>query len=257
MADRLELMRQGGIILDQALRALVEFIKPGLRLSEIDAFFESFIKQKGATAGFKTVDDWRWATCINLNHGLVHGVPSDKIRVKAGDLVTVDAGVLYRGFHTDKAVTFQLTETGVNFDLPFLRRGIKALRQAIGQVKAGASLAKISRTLESQINKGGYRIIPQLGGHGIGRRLHEEPMILQYYQPGLDYPTLKTGQTLAIEVIYTKGQPDYVTLDDGWTLEIKDKSLAAMFEETVAVTPKGYQLLTADSLGSTCLQSAG
>ncbi len=254
MTTKIKIMRQAGRILDEVLRQAVRQVKPGMSLWQIDQIIEAEILKRQASPGFKTVKGYNWASCLNINHGLVHGIPSKEVKVREGYLITIDAGVLFQGYHADKAVSFYLTEHGPSFKSKFLQAGIKALRLAINKVKAGGSIGEIAKALDQTISKYGYRVVPELSGHGLGRDLHEEPTVPQYYQAGYPYPSLAHDQTIAIEVIYTQGSPEFVTAKDGWTLETKDKKPAAMFEESVAATQDGYTLLTADSIEATCLQ---
>ncbi len=254
MEEKLKIMRQAGKILDQAMRYAAQQTKPGMSLAQIDQMIESKIVESGGYPGFKTVSGYSWASCINLNAGLVHGIPHKNVYVQLGDIITLDAGVLYRDYHTDKAATFKLTEEGPSYDLPFLQAGIKALRATLKKVGPGVSLKEISRSIQNEIFAAGYKIIPELGGHGIGHQLHEEPMILQYVQPGIKYPRLEVGQTIAIEIIYAQGEPEMKEAADGWTLETVDGKLGGMYEETVAVTEDGFLIITADGMEKTCLQ---
>ncbi|NOY14816.1 MAG: type I methionyl aminopeptidase [bacterium] len=254
MADsKIKIMEKGGQILEKALSQTVLSIKPGQSLAQINKVFEDYVVSQKAAPGFKLVEGYHWGTCINLNHGLVHGIPHPNIKIKIGDIITIDAGVFYQGYHTDKAVTFWLTPKGPSLDHPFLKPGLKALKKALLQIKPDASLKKVSKAIHNFIDSAGFTIIPQLGGHGVGRTLHEEPMILQFVDPSHKYPPLSLYQTLAVEVIYAQGRPEFVTASDGWTLKMKDKKLSGMFEETVAVGPSGPILLTTQSLDTICL----
>ncbi len=249
----LKIMQAGGQILESALIHTLKSLQPGQTLADINQTFEDYVVKHKAQPGFKLVPGYHWGTCINLNHGLVHGIPHPDIKIKTGDFITIDAGVFYQGYHTDKAVTILLSNQGPTLNHPFLQVGIKALKQALKQIKAGSSLRAVSSALYTSITSANLNVIPQLGGHGIGKNLHQEPMVLQFVDLNHQYPKLKTYQTLAIEVIYTAGSPQFTTEADGWTLSMKDKSLAGMFEETIAVGPTGPILLTTQSLNTICL----
>ncbi len=254
MAEKIEIMKVGGKILDQAMRYAAGQTQPGMSLFDINQMFETKVSQAGGYPGFKTVANYQWGTCINVNSGLVHGIPHKSVYVKLGDVITIDGGVLYQDYHTDKAATFKLTADGPDYSLPFLQAGIKSLRSTLKKVGPNVSLKEISRSIQSQIFSYGYKIIPELGGHGIGHQLHQEPMILQYVQSGYKYSKLTPGQTIAIEIIYAQGDPEMKENQDGWTLETADGKLGGMYEETVAVVENGFLILTAENLEATCLQ---
>ena len=249
----LKIMQAGGQILESALIHTVKSLYPNQSLSEINRIFEDYVTKHNAQPGFKLVPGYKWGTWININHGLVHGIPHANLKIKIGDFITIDAGVFYQGYHTDKAITVLLTDHGPTLNHPFLQAGIKALKQAFKQIKPNRSLRYVSSALYDSITASKLRIIPQLGGHGIGRKLHQNPMVLQFVDPNHKYPKLQLYQTLAIEVIYTAGSPQFVTESDGWTLSMKDKSLAGMFEETIAVGPTGPIFVTTQSLNTICL----
>ncbi len=254
MDRKIEIMKIAGKILDEAMRYAASKAEPGMSLAQLNQMIESKIQQAGGYPGFKTVESYSWGSCINVNSGLVHGIPHEDVFIKLGDFITLDAGVLYENYHTDKAATFRLTENGPDYNHPFLQAGIKALRTTLKKVGPNVSLKEISRTIQNEIFSAGYKIIPELGGHGIGHHLHEEPMILQYVQPGIKYPHLRVGQTVAIEVIYAQGEVEMKEAADGWTLETADGKLGGMYEETVAVVEDGFLIITAESLERTCLQ---
>lgn len=251
--QRLKIMQTGGQILESALIHTIKSLHPNQTLAEINRIFEDYVTKHNAQPGFKLVPGYKWGTCININHGLVHGIPHPDITIRTGDFITIDAGVFYQGYHTDKAITVLLTNHGPTLNHPFLQAGIKALKQALKQIKSNRSLRHVSAAIYDSITASQLHIIPQLGGHGIGSKLHQDPIVLQFFDPNHKYPKLKTYQTLAIEVIYTAGSPQFITESDGWTLSIKDKNLAGMFEETIAVGPDGPILLTTQSINTICL----
>jgi len=199
--------------------------------------------QKGALPSFKMVDGYQWATCINLNSGLVHGIPTSGVVFKKGDLVSVDVGVYFKGFHTDTSIS-------VGIDLSpesqrFFDVGQETLNKALKVVKAGNHVYDISKTIEKEIESAGYTTIKALVGHGVGRELHEEPQI-PCFLPGRpeESPRIEKGMVFAVEVMYSMGSDKVEILEDGWTIGMRDGKISGLFEDTVAVTEKGSRVLT-------------
>lgn len=238
--EEIELMREGGRklawVLDQVLRA----VKPGASLKELDQLAESLIEKKGGKPSFKMVKGYNWATCININQGVVHGVPGN-YRLRNGDLVSVDIGMFCQGLHTDMARTVPVqTKKDI-----FLKTGEKALKKAIKATKPGNRVGHISKAIGKEIKKAGFSPVKALTGHGVGKKLHEDPQIPCFLKGKIERtPELAPGMTLAIEVIYTQGKPDVVLADDGWTVKTADGKLAGLFEDTVVITAKGGKVLT-------------
>jgi methionyl aminopeptidase len=242
MNQRIEAMREGGKRLAKVKEALVAFTHVGTTFEAIEAEANRLIKLEGATANFATVEDYHWATCIMKNDELCHGIPVGK-KVEDGDVITIDVGLLYQGFHLDTSTTF-LVGQSTRSKQEFLEVGRAALRKAIERVKPGISVYEISKAMEKTVSRAGYGAVYQLTGHGIGEELHMEPNI-----PCVAYERdkrirLTEGQTVAIEIMYTAGDPELTLDDDGWTYRTKDGSLAGMFEETVLVTKNGFEILT-------------
>jgi len=239
-AKEIGLMREGGRklagVLDQVLRA----VKPGVSLKELDQLAESLVKKQGGKPSFKMVKGYHWATCININQGVVHGVPGN-YRLRNGDFVSVDIGMFYKGLHTDMARTIPVqTKNDI-----FLKTGEKALKKAIKATKPGNRVGHISKAIEKEIKKAGFSPVKALTGHGVGKKLHEDPQIPCFLKGKIERTSqLKLGMTLAIEVIYTQGKPDVVLAPDGWTVKTADGKLAGLFEDTVVVTAKGGKVLT-------------
>jgi methionyl aminopeptidase len=213
-------------------------------LKKLDQLAESLIKKAGGKPSFKMVKSYHWTTCINVNQGVVHGVPGD-YRLKAGDLVSVDIGIFYQGFHTDMARTIRLGSKNQRDKDDFLVPGRRALKKAIKAAKPGNRVGHISAVIEKEIRRGGLSPVRNLTGHGVGRELHEEPRIHCFLKGKIEEtPKLKPGMVLAIEVIYVQGKPDLVLKDDSWTIETADGQLAGLFENTIAVTKKKPLILT-------------
>ncbi len=237
--SQIQIMKESGEISSFALSEVLKHVSTGVKLSELDKIAEKAIRSKGATPGFMTVDDYKYTTCINVNDGIVHGIPND-YKLKKGDLVSIDLGALYKGFHTDLSYTVEVES---DVEKQFLEAGVEALRAAIANCKAGNPMGFVSNTIQKMVEKWGYTVSRELVGHGVGFELHEEPLVPGYGKLTAG-PKLKEGMTLAIEVIYQKGSPRLKLDDDGWTLKTADGSLSGLFEATVAVTKDGPLILT-------------
>jgi len=238
----ISIMAEGGKKLARVKKALKEAVKENVSAAELERLADRLIREEGAKASFKMVDGYKWATCVNLNDGLVHGIPSPKLVFVKGDVVSVDVGLYYKGFHSDTSFSVVV---GKNPELErFLDIGRAALKRAIRQAKAGKTLGDVSSAMEETLEKGGCTPIRALVGHGVGRELHEDPMIPCFSgYPGEDFK-LAPGMVLAIEVMYAMGTGDVKTDPDGWTIRMKDGKISALFEETVAVTGDGPFILT-------------
>jgi len=238
-----EIMKEGGKLLNKIKNVLVKKIKIGVNAKDIDDLAEKLILESGGKPSFKMVPHYKWSTCINVNEGVVHGIPHKEIVFKEGDLVSLDIGMYYKGFHTDTSFSVGL-DTGKEGDL-FLEAGREALRNAISVTTAGNYVYDISYSIESTLKRFGLSPVRDLVGHGIGRSLHEEPEIPCFTSlPREDTPMIKEGAVFAIEVMYTKGTADLVLENDGWTISTRDGKISALFEDTVAVTANGAVVLT-------------
>ena len=238
-SEQIEKMDKAGSVAAFALQAVLDEVKVGITTMELEKIADAAIASKGATASFKTVDDYEYATCINVNNGLVHGLPSDYV-IKEGDLVSVDMGAYLDGFHSDLSHT---VEVGSNKEEDFLKIGEKALEAGISQCKEGNHIGDISHAMQRVIEGAGYTVSRDLVGHGIGKELHEEPYVPGYGRPGKGLE-IKENMVFAIEIICQKGQPDLVVAEDDWTIETADGTLAGLFEHTVAATKTGPKVLT-------------
>lgn len=237
------IMAEGGKKLGRVKNALASAVKIGGSAAEIEALAQKLIKEEGAEVSFDKVPGYHWATCITVNEGLVHGIPIKSLVFKKGDIVSIDVGVYFKGFHTDTSITVGLE---VNTETErFLNIGKQALANAISKARAGNYLYEISKTIEDTIESAGYTTIKALVGHGVGRELHEDPQI-PCFVPGRieDSTKLKSGMVLAIEVMYAAGRDGVEVLRDGWTIAMRDGKISGLFEETVAVTNGGPKVLT-------------
>ena len=238
--EEIEIMKEGGRRLALVMKEALLSIKPGLSLFEIDQNIEKLILKNGGQPSFKTVPDYHWASCLNVNQGVVHGVPSD-YRLKENDLLSLDIGFFFKGFHTDMATTVYLKDQK---DI-FLETGKRALKKAIKAARIGNRVGHISQAMEKEIRKAGFSPVEVLTGHGVGKKLHEKPSIpCLLLEPVESTPKLEEGMTLAVEVIYTQRNSEVVLTKDNWTIETADGKLAGLFEKTIAVQSGKPLILT-------------
>ena len=238
-AHELELMQAGGAIAREAIDKAIRAVGVGVSAFTLNKLAEELIHARGGLPCFKGYEGFPFATCINVNAGIVHGIPTG-YRFKKGDIVSVDLGVLYRGYNTDVSET---VEVGSSKEDQFLQLGRKALELAIFECREGGRVGDIANAIQKTIEDKGYSVSRDLVGHGIGRKVHEDPFVPCFGKPDT-LERLCKGMTLAIEVIYQKGSPKLSLGKDGWTLSTWDGSLAALFEKTVAVTAGEALVLT-------------
>ena len=246
----IDLMRKAGEIVALAHQAVAEVIRPGITTGELDRIVEKVIRDHQATPSFKGYNGFPAAICASVNEVLVHGFPS-KYALKEGDIISVDIGACYKGYHGDSAWTYAVGE--VSEEAKHLMEVTKqSLYEGLKMVKAGVHLSDISNTIGEYVYSYGYSVPYEYTGHGIGANLHEVPAIPNYGPKGIG-PILKAGMTLAIEPMVHRGKPFTKVLDDDWTVVTKDGSLAAHYEHTVLVTEEGYEILTTISKEETLL----
>lgn len=239
--EQLDRMAQSGDILVRCLKMLRQSARPGVTTAELDAAAEKFIHSQGATAAFKGYRGFPSSICASPNSMVVHGIPGP-YELERGDLLSLDVGVVYDGWVADAAVTIPIGP--VSEPAKGLLETTKAsLFAGIAEAKAGNHLGDISNAIERRITADGLAVIRSLVGHGIGRRMHEEPQIPNYGEPGRG-PLLEEGMTFAIEPMVNIGSEGIVMGDDGWSVYSDDGSLAAHFEFTVAVGRDGPRILT-------------
>jgi len=244
----IEKMRKAGKILAEALIKLQKAAKPGFSTGRLEILARDLIRERNAWPAFLGYADkhhkkvFPTALCLSINHELVHA-PAFPSRVfQEGDLVSIDCGVEYQKFFSDAAVSFTIGKPSL-LAKKLIKVTKKALDLGIKKIKNGVFLGDVSSTIQKYIEKNGFSVVRDLVGHGIGRALHEEPSVPNFGKEG-EGIKLKTGMTLAIEPMVSAGGAEIETLDDGWTIIIKDKSLSVHFEHTVVVGPRGAQILT-------------
>jgi len=237
-----QLMIEGGARLGKVKRELLDAVKAGVTPLEIDALADELITAGGDYPSFKTVRGYHHATCINTNDAVVHGIPTAE-PFKPGDLVTIDVGLVHKGWHLDTSITTQVPPIS-NEVTKFLQTGRDAVETAIKQAIPGNSIYRVSQAMQQVIEAAGYNVIRDLTGHGVGKHLHEDPNIPCYADPRSKKDIIRPGMSLAIEVMYSMGDYRLKMGKDGWTLFTADGSLTAMFEESVFITETGHQVLT-------------
>jgi len=243
----IDIMQRGGKILAEVLFETLKFAKPGVSELELDSIAEKLIKERGGEPGFKKVPSYNHTICVSTNDVVVHGIPTSYV-LKKGDVLGIDCGVFLNGFHTDMAETIIIggeDETNKKI-INFVDTGKKALELAIEQVKPGNHIGQISKTIQMIVEGGGYSVVRELIGHGVGHELHEEPEVPGYLRGKIEKtPLLKEGMTIAIEVIYNMGgkEVEYTGIDE-WTIATTDGSLSGLFERTVLVTKSGHEVIT-------------
>ncbi|HEX7879345.1 MAG TPA: type I methionyl aminopeptidase [Candidatus Eisenbacteria bacterium] len=239
--SEVEAMRGSARLVSRTLDELAGHVKAGVTTLELDRLAMEFIRKNGGTPSFLGYRGYRHTICASVNEEVVHGIPGKRV-LKDGDIISVDVGVLMNGFHGDSARTFTVgAVTGQAEQLLKVTR--ESLLKGIEQVRAGNRLGDVSSAIQAHVESHGLSIVRSLVGHGIGRDLHEDPQIPNYGQPGSGV-VLKPGMVFAIEPMVNVGGWEVETLKDGWTVVSSDRSLAAHFEHTVAVTENGPDILS-------------
>jgi methionyl aminopeptidase len=235
-------MREANQCVADVLRALEAAVAPGVTTADLDALAERLVRERGAEPAFKGYRGYPATLCASVNEEVVHGIPSQARALVEGDIISLDVGVKLGGYYGDSAVTVPVGHVPAR-TMTLLRVTQESLERAIAQVRVGARLSDIGHAVQAWVETHGFSIVREFVGHGIGEKLHEEPQIPNYGQPGRG-PKLAEGMVLAIEPMVAMGRPETRVLKDGWTAVTKDGSLAAHFEHTVAVTAEGPQVLT-------------
>lgn len=250
--EEIKIMAEGGRILSKILAHLVKKAQPGITTRELDQEAEKEILATGGKPSFKIVPGYQFTTCLCVNDAIVHGLPTN-YKLKEGDALGIDVGIFYKGFHTDAAWTMVIRNQGSGRrdqkSLPplrgvrnqgkikFLEVGEKALEKAISVACEGNHVGDISQAIQETVEGADYSVVRALVGHGIGRKLHEDPQIPGFVVGQISVtPRLRAGMTLAIEVIYNMGNAEVIYKDDRWTVVTKDGKLSGLFEKTVAIT---------------------
>lgn len=238
----IELMKEAGRIVALAHRKIKEAIRPGISTLELDQIAEEIILANGATPSFKGYGGFTGSICASINNVVIHGIPSKKIILKHGDIISIDIGACYKGYHGDSAMTHGVGEISEERQ-KLLKVTEEALYAGLELAKPSNRLSDISHAIEKYVLEHGFSVVKDFTGHGVGQKLHEDPMIPNYGPAGHG-PILKPGMTLAIEPMVNVGKSEVVILDDDWTTVTKDGSDSAHFEHSIVITENGYTILT-------------
>ena len=238
----IELMREAGKILALVHEELEKAIKPGITTKEIDRLGEELIRSYGCIPSFLNYNGYPASICVSVNDEVVHGIPSKKRILREGDIVSLDAGVIYKGYHSDAARTHAVGEISKEAQ-KLIDVTRESFFEGIKYAKAGNHLFDISKAIQNYVESNGYSVVRDLVGHGIGSALHEDPQIPNFKQRGRG-PKLVPGMTLAIEPMVNMGAFDVWWLEDDWTVVTQDESLSAHYENTILITEGEPEILS-------------
>ena len=238
----IELMREAGKMLEEVHNKLADFVKPGISTLEIDQFGEKAIRDLGCVPNFLNYNGYPASICVSVNDEVVHGIPSKDRILQDGDIVSLDAGLIHEGYHSDAARTHGIGEISEAAKL-LIERTRQSFFEGIKYAKAGNHLHEISGAIGTYAEQFGYGVVRDLCGHGIGTQLHEEPEIPNFSQMRRGI-RLRPGMTLAIEPMINMGTAEVVWMDDEWTVVTEDMSLSAHYENTILITEGAPEILT-------------
>jgi methionyl aminopeptidase len=242
--EEIEKMRVAGRIVAESIEKTVAAVRPGIQTRELDAISERTILEAGATPSFKGYRGFPASLCVSINEQVVHGIPG-KRALKEGDLLSLDFGAIWEGYHADAAVSLFVGGAAPSSEAEKLVRVTEeALEAGIAQIKLGGRLTDISHSVQQVVEGAGFNLVREYTGHGVGRALHEDPQVFNYGAPGRG-PELRPGLVLAVEPMAMLGDWPTRVLADNWTVVTDDGSLAAHFEHTIALTEDGAEVLTA------------
>jgi methionyl aminopeptidase len=239
----IEIMRQSSRIVATVLKEIQELVEPGMTTADLDAHAEKRIREMDATPSFKGYHGFPASICSSINNEVVHGIPSAKKVIREGDVLKVDTGAFFQGFHGDSCITIgvgQVSDKAAHL----IKVAETALYKGIEQVKAGAYLLDLAGAIQDYVEANDCSVVEDFTGHGVGRNLHEEPSVFNFRTRELPNVKLREGMVLAIEPIINQGSKAVKILGDKWTAVTIDRSLSAQFEHTVLVTADGYEILT-------------
>ncbi len=236
------LLKEAGRIVALCHEEMKKQVRPGISTYELNEIVEKIILEHGATPSFKGYGGFPSAVCASVNEVVVHGMPSKKQILKSGDIIALDIGACYKGYHGDSAWSYAVGSISKE-DQQLLQVTHDSLFKGLEQVREGVHLGDVSAAIGSYASSFGYGVVEEFTGHGVGRKLHEDPAIFNFGVPGTG-PILKEGMVLAIEPMINAGTKHVKILADGWTTVTKDKSKSAHFEHTIVVRKNGYEILT-------------
>jgi len=242
-ARELKIMAKASSIVATVLREIMELVEPGQTTGDLDAHAERRIREMGATPSFMGYHGFQASICASINNEVVHGIPSKKRVIHAGDLLKVDTGAYFDGYHGDSCITVCVGD--VSEEARKLSRvAQESLMAGLSQIRAGNTLLDIAGAVEDHVKANQFSVVEDYTGHGVGRNLHEEPSVFNFRTNDLPNVKLRPGMTLAVEPILNAGSNACRTLKDRWTVVTKDGSLSAQWEHTIVVTSDGCEILT-------------
>jgi len=239
----IEIMRKSSKIVANVLSEIRDLVKPGMSTLDLDNYAEKRIREQGAVPSFKGYHGFPSSICSSINNEVVHGIPSKTKIINDGDLLKVDTGAFFNGYHGDSCITICVGKTS-DSAIKLSNVAQEALILGIKQIKPKNKLLDIAGAIEDHVKSNGFSIVEDYTGHGVGRNLHEEPSVFNFRTNDLPNVTLREGMTIAVEPIVNLGTKYCKTLRDGWTVITKDGNLSAQWEHTVLVTKDGFEILT-------------
>lgn len=237
----IELLKVAGQIVGDTHKYLIPFIKPGITTKELDNLAHKYIISRGATPSFLDYEGYPGSICTSVNEEVVHGIPSNR-KLKNGDIISIDIGACYKGYHGDSAWTYTVGHVNKEV-LDLMKHTEESLFAGLSVVKEGAHIGDIGYAVSEVAKKYNLGVVKELVGHGVGSHLHEDPDVPNYGRQGTG-PVLKAGMVIAVEPMLNLGTPNIYILDDDWTIITADDKPSAHFEHTVVVTKDGYEILT-------------
>ncbi len=238
----LKVMREACRISAEALKLAGNAVEPGVTTAEIDSIAEKYILSQGAVPNFKNYQGYPATACISINNEVIHGIPSKKRKIQAGDIVSIDLGAKFDGYHGDNAATFACGDVTAEAKR-LMDTTRESLYEGIAAAVSGGRIGDIGHAIQQYVEARGFSVVRKFVGHGVGTQLHEAPEVPNFGTPGRGI-RLMPGMTIAIEPMINAGNYDVKVMPDGWTVLTKDGSLSAHFEHTIVVTPDGPQILT-------------
>ena len=242
--QEIEKLRRSGQVVRQVLDLVRHAVKPGATTLDLETAAAAKIKELGATPAFKGYRGYPCVLCTSINEEVVHGIPSAERKLRDGDIVSIDTGVVMDGYYGDSAITVAVGQKVAAKTKKLLAVTEASLANAIREVKAGATLGDVGAAVQETVEAEGFSVVRDFVGHGIGTKLHEDPQVPNYVDRRNENPRLREGMVLAIEPMVNAGKPEAKVLKDKWTAVAKDGSYSAHFEHCVAVTPDGPWVLT-------------
>lgn len=239
--EEIEIIRESAQILGKAHGEVAKSVRPGIKTMDLDKIAEEFIRDHGATASFKGYNGFPATLCISVNENVVHGFPSE-YELQGGDIISIDCGVFYKGFHSDSAYTYPVGEISPE-TLSLLKTTKESLYIGIEEAKFGNRIGDVAFAIQKYVEDRGYTVVRELVGHGLGRNLHEGPEVPNYGKRGRG-PKLNEGLVIAIEPMINLGTRNIVQENDGWTIRTRDRKPSAHFEHTVAIFKDRTEILT-------------